>query len=371
MKYLAKPFMKIAIVHDFLNQYGGAERTLEALHEAFPQAPIFTSIFLPENFPSSFKEWDVRTSFMQGLPFLKHHFKKYLPLYPLAFRRFDLTGFDVILSSSSAFAKGVHVPKGARHICYCYSPMRFVWDRDRYFERESIPFFLKPPLSFVLEKLKRWDLKTNDGVGRFIGISEHIRQRIRHCYGKEADVLYPPVEVDAFDYSNRPGDYYLIVSRLNPYKRIELAIEACERTGRRLKIVGRGPFEPMLRRVAGPHTEFLGGVSFQELKRLLVGARAFIFPGEEDFGIAPVEAMAAGRPVIALARGGALETVVEGKTGLFFESPTIDCLSKALILFERMTFDPSVVRRHAERFNRAVFVNGIRQLVQRDYLLPH
>lgn len=363
--------MKIAIVHDYLNQYGGAERTLDALHEAFPDAPIFTSIFLPEQFPSHFSQWDVRTSFMQGLPFLRNHFKKYLPLYPLAFRRFDLTGFDVILSSSSAFAKGVSVPDGARHICYCYSPMRFVWDRDRYFEKESIPFFLKPPLSFALERLKWWDLKTNEGVDHFVGISEHIRQRIRTCYGRDADVLYPPVEVETFDYSDRPGDYYLIVSRLNPYKRIELAIEACERTGRRLKIVGKGPFELILRQMAGPRTEFLGGVSFQELKSLLVGARAFIFPGEEDFGIAPVEAMAAGRPVIALAAGGALETVVEGKTGLFFESPTVDCLSKALIRFERMTFDPAVIRRHAERFNRAAFVNGIRQLIQRDGSLAH
>jgi glycosyltransferase involved in cell wall biosynthesis len=363
--------MKVAIVHDFLNQYGGAERVLDALHEAFPEAPIFTSIFLPENFPTPFSQWDVRTSLMQRLPFLKKHFKKYLPLYPSAFRRFDLRGFDVILSSSSAFAKGISIPLGARHVCYCYSPMRFVWDRDRYFEKESIPFFLKPLLYFVLERLKRWDLKTNDGVDRFIGISEHIRQRIRTCYGRESDVLYPPVEVDAFDYSDQPGDYYLIVSRLNPYKRIELAIEACERMGRSLKIVGKGPYEPALRRFAGSHTAFLGGVSFQELKGLLVGARAFIFPGEEDFGIAPVEAMAAGRPVIALAAGGALETVVEGETGLFFETPTVECLSKALLRFEGMTFDSARIRRRAERFNRAAFVTGIRHLVQREYSSSH
>lgn len=363
--------MTVAIVHDFLNQYGGAERTLDALHEAFPEAPIFTSFFIPDNFPACFSEWDVRTSFMQGLPFIRNHFKEYLPLYPLAFRRFDLRGFDVVLSSSSAFAKGVSVPEGARHICYCYSPMRFVWDRDRYFEKESIPFFLKPPLSFVLERLKQWDLKTNDRVDRFIGISEHIRQRIQACYNREADVLYPPVEVDTFDYSDKPGEYYLIVSRLNPYKRIELAIESCERTGRRLKIVGKGPFEPMLRRLAGPHTEFLGGVSFQELKKLLVGARAFIFPGEEDFGIAPVEAMAAGRPVIALKAGGALETVVEGKTGMFFEVPTVQSLCDALLQFEGMTFDPALIRRQAERFNRSTFVSGIRQLVLREISSAH
>ncbi len=357
--------MKIAIVHDFLNQYGGAERTLDAMHEAFPEAPIFTSIFLPENFPACFSEWDVRTSFLQRVPFLKNHFKKYLPLYPLVFSRFDLKGFDVILSSSSAFAKGISVPVGARHICYCYSPMRFVWDRDRYLEKEPIPFFLKPLLPLVLDRLKKWDLKTNLGVDRFIGISQHIRKRIYTCYGREADVLYPPVEVDSFDFSAERGDYFLVVSRLNPYKRIELAIEACGRMGLPLKIVGKGPFEPTLRRLAGPQTEFLGGVSFQELKKLLVGARAFIFPGEEDFGIAPVEAMAAGRPVIALAAGGALETVLDGETGLFFAVPTVQSLSDALRRFEGMTFDPARIRRQAERFNRATFVRGIRGIVER------
>lgn len=355
--------MKIAIVHDFLNQYGGAERTVEALHEAFPQAPIFTSLFLPDKFPPRFLDWDVRTSFMQKLPFLKNHFKKYLPIYPFAFRGFNLKGFDVILSSSSAFAKGIPVPRGARHVCYCYSPMRFVWDRDRYLEKEPIPFLLRPFLGLVLYALKKWDLHTNTGVDQFVGISEHIRKRIKAAYGREAKVLYPPVEVDSFVVSQDRGDYYLVVSRLNAYKRIELAIETCEKMGRSLKIVGKGPFESELRRGAGSHTEFLGSLSFEELKSVLSRARAFIFPGEEDFGIAPVEAMAAGRPVIALAAGGALETVVEGETGVFFKEPTVACLSEAMEKFERMTFHPNRIRHQAEKFSRATFVRGIREIV--------
>lgn len=363
--------MKIAIVHDFLNQYGGAERTVEALHEAFPEAPIFTSLFIPENFPARFSEWDIRTSFMQRLPFLEKHFKKYLPLYPFAFRSFEFQGFDLILSSSSAFAKGISVPSGARHVCYCYSPMRFVWDQDRYLEKEPIPSLLGFFLPVVLRGLRWWDLHTNRGVDLFVAISRHIQKRIQTTYGRDSDLLYPPVEVDSFSRSDQLGDYFLVVSRLVPYKRIELAIAACEKLGRPLKIVGKGPFEPDLRRLAGPHTEFVGSVSFSDLNVLLSRARAFIFPGEEDFGIAPVEAMAAGRPVIALAAGGALETVVEGETGLFFEVPTIQSLSDALRRFDSMTFDPVRIRRHAERFNRSTFVNGIRHLVQRDFSSAH
>lgn len=357
--------MKTAIVHDYLNQYGGAERALEALHEAFPEAPIYTSIFVPEKFPARFSEWDIRTSFMQGLPFLGKHFKKYLPLYPLVFRSFDLRGFDVVLSSSSAFAKGVTIPAGVSHVCYCYSPMRFVWDRERYLEKEPIPLILKPLLPLVLRGLKAWDLKTNRGVNQFVSISKHIQKRIQTTYGRESHVLYPPVEVDSFRFSETPGDYYLVVSRLAPYKRIELAVDACERLKRPLKIVGQGPYEPELRRRAGGYTEFLGGVSFEKLTGLLAGAKAFLFPGEEDFGIAPVEAMAVGRPVIALGSGGALETVVDGETGLFFQDPTVECLIAALRRFESMTFDPERIRRQAERFNRATFVQGIRQIVNR------
>jgi len=363
--------VKIALAHDFLNQYGGAERTLEALHEAFPEAPIFTSVFVPDRLPACFSDWDVRTSFMQNLPFLTTAYKKYLPLYPRAFERFDLSGFDVVLSSSSAFAKGIRVPPGAVHICYCYTPMRFVWDRDRYLEKEPVPFYLKPFLNPLLERLRRWDLCTARSVHRFIAISEHIRRRIRAAYGAEADVLYPPVDVGDFPVSNQKGTYDLVVSRLNPYKRIEIAIAACERLGRPLKIVGQGPHASALRRLAGPRTEFLGAVPFDRLKELYAGTRAFLFPGEEDFGIAPVEAMAAGRPVIAYGSGGALETVVEGETGLFFREPTPESLIAALRRFEEMTFEPRVIRRRAEGFRRALFVEGIRDRVRKAWRDSH
>ncbi len=356
--------MKIAIIHDFLIQYGGAERTLDALHEAFPQAPIFTSLFIPEHFPARFSTWNVRTSFMQRLPFLTKHFKKFLPLYPFAFRSFDLTGFDMILSSSSAFAKGIRVPAGSKHVCYCYTPMRFVWDRKRYLENESLPLLARLLLPVVLGWLKQWDLQHNQSVDLFIAISRHIQNRIQTFYGRNSGVVYPPVEVDSFPFSEQGGDYFIVVSRLTPYKRIELAVEACEKLGLPLKIVGQGPFEAELRRRAGPYTEFVGAVSFDSLKQLLAGARAFIFPGEEDFGIAPVEAMACGRPVIALAAGGALETVVDGETGCFFDAPTVESLAGALQRFDQQSFDPKTIRRQAEKFSRSAFIESIQQVVR-------
>jgi glycosyltransferase involved in cell wall biosynthesis len=362
--------MKIALVHDFLNQYGGAERALDALHEAFPQAPIFTSLFIPEHFPARFSAWDVRTSFMQRLPFLSKHFKKYLPLYPFAFRSFDLSGYDVILSSSSAFAKGIRVPAGSKHVCYCYTPMRFVWDRERYLENEPVPIWARSLLSVVLGWLKRWDLRHNQSVDLFVAISRHIQNRIQTFYGRKSVVVYPPVEVDTFPVSEQVGNYFIVVSRLTPYKRIELAIEACEKLGLPLKIVGQGPFEAELRKRAGPHTEFVGPVSFDTLKQLLAGARAFIFPGEEDFGIAPLEAMACGRPVIALAAGGALETVVDGETGCFFDAPMVDSLVGALQRFELLSFDPKKIRRQAEKFSRSAFIESIRHVVGGVSSLP-
>ena len=356
--------MKVAIVHDFLNQYGGAERVLDALHEAFPDAPIFTSIFLPDNFPPRFASWDIRTSFMQRLPWLRSHFKTYLPLYPLAFAQVDVRGFDIILSSSSAFAKGVRIPKGARHLCYCYTPMRFVWDRDKYLRNEPMPKVIKPLLAVLLAALKQWDLYTSRRVDLFVAISAHIQQRIGRAYGVGSEIIYPPAEVESIQPGGQPGDYYLVVSRLTPYKQIELAIQACEALGRPLKVVGKGPHEGALRRLAGSHTQFLGGVSFDELKGLLAGARAFIFPGEEDFGIAPVEAMAAGRPVIALGSGGALETVVDGQTGILFPEPSVASLMGAIQQFETRSFDAQQIRRQAERFSRGAFVQRIRARVE-------
>jgi glycosyltransferase involved in cell wall biosynthesis len=359
--------MKVAIVHDYLNQYGGAERVVEAFHEIFPDAPIFTSIHLPGKLPAVFSTFDVRPSFMQRLPFLERHFKKYLPLYPYAIERLDLRGYDLVLSSSSAFAKGVRVAKNACHICYCYTPMRFAWDPEDYLEREEIHPIYRLVLPMLLSRLRRWDLNTIDRVDYYIAISRHIQERIRRIYRREAEVIYPPVDLSKFSISEKTDDYFLIVSRLNAYKRIDLAIEAFNRLSLPLLVIGAGPHEEALKRGAGENVTFLGKVPDKELAEHLGRCRALICPGAEDFGLAPVEAMASGRPVIAYAQGGALETVAEGSTGLFFKNQTVECLMETVRCFEKMEFDPFKIRDYAKRFDKALFKLKIRSYVEEKY----
>lgn len=359
--------MKIAIVHDFLPQYGGAERVVEALHEVFPDAPLFTSLWVREKLPASFGRMDIRTTFMQRLPALHKLFKAYLPFYPFAMRSLDLRGFDVVLSSSIAFAKGVRVPPGALHLCYCYTPMRYVWRKDDYLAKEKIPALLKLFLPPVLAALKAWDLRTVDGVHHYVAISNYIRDRIRDCYGRGSDVIYPPVDVDGYPADVPAEDYYLIVSRLVAYKRIDLAIEACNRAKKPLWIVGEGNCGPALRAMAGPTVKFLGRLPQADLERVLSRCRAFIFSGEEDFGIAPVEAMAAGRPVVAFGSGGALETVVEGETGVFFRAPTADSILDAMNRLEGLSIDPDRCRRQAGLFSKARFQKTIRAYVEQKF----
>jgi glycosyltransferase involved in cell wall biosynthesis len=359
--------MKIAIVHDFLNQYGGAERCVEALHEVFPVAPVYTSIYLAEIMPQIFGRMTVRTSFMQKLPFKANHFKKYLMLYPKAMESFDLGEFDVILSSSSAFAKGVRKRKGALHISYCYSPMRFVWDRENYIAKEKFGSLTTRLLPYCLNSLRKWDLRTNDSVDEFIAIAENISDRIRKCYDRDSAVIYPPVNTHIFKIDRNPQDYFLLVSRLNAYKRIDLVIEAFNKLKLPLKIVGDGPCREWLQGMSQPNIEFTGRVGEQQLISLYEKCRAFIFPGEEDFGIAPVEAQAAGRPVIAFGARGALETVIEGVTGVFFKEPNAASLAAAVNDFvgRESGFDPEKIRLNALRFDKEVFKRNIREFIEK------
>lgn len=359
--------MKLAIIHDFLNQYGGAEIVVETLHEIFPDAPIYTSIFLPQHLPLIFSKMDIRSSFMQRLPFLDRHFKKYLPLYPIAMEHFDLRGYDVVLSSSSAFAKGVRVPKGACHICYCYTPMRFVWETESYLVHEGLNPFYKTILPPILLHLKNWDLNTIDRVRHYIGISRHICRKIEKLYQRRADLIYPPVDLFRLSISEKHDDYFLVVSRLNAYKRIDLVIDAFNRLSLPLIVIGTGPHEAKLKKMAKKNITFLGRVSEEDLVRYLSNCRAFIFPGQEDFGIAPVEAMASGRPVIAYGQGGALETVVEGITGIFFKRQTAEDLIEAVHRFEKMEFDPQEIRRHAQQFDKEIFKKKIRSYVNEKF----
>jgi glycosyltransferase involved in cell wall biosynthesis len=359
---------QVALVHDYLNQYGGAERVLEALHELFPDAPVFTSMYDPGAMPPAYRSWDIRTSFMQRLPGVHRHHQIYLPLYPLAFRCFRLDGYRVVLSSSSAFAKGMRPAPGALHVCYCHSPMRFAWTFRQYAEREQIGPLLRRALPPLLAWLRRWDVATAQRVDVIVANSTAVAQRIRAWWGREATVIFPPVDVERA----RPappgeiGDYFLLVSRLVPYKRIDLAIAAFNALGLPLKIVGDGRDRAALMAQAGPTIEFLGQVPEDEKFHLYAHCRAAVFPAEDDFGIAQVEVQAAGRPAIALARGGALDTVVDGVTGVLFPDQTVESLIEAVRRFERLHFSTGEILRQARRFSRARFKEEMRELIERE-----
>jgi glycosyltransferase involved in cell wall biosynthesis len=354
--------MRVALVHDYLNQYGGAERVLEALHELYPQAPVYTSIYDPEAVPAGYRAWDIRVSWMQRLPGWRRLFRAYFPLYPSAFERFDLHGYDLVLSSSSAYAKGIRVPPGARHVCYCHTPMRFVWRTAAYMEREGIGAAGRTVLAPLLWRLRQWDIATSAGVDTFVANSGVVAERIRAAYGREAVIVPPPVDLPPFQ-PEPPGDYYLAGGRLIPYKRLDLAVRAFTKLGLPLKIFGDGRDRTALEALAGPNIEFLGFVSEERRRALFAGCRAFIFPGEEDFGITPLEAMAAGRPVIAYAAGGALDTVVEGVTGHFFHRQSPADLAVTVAAARKDEYDQRAIRRHAESFGREVFFAKMRDII--------
>lgn len=362
--------MKVAIVSDFLSQYGGAEKVIEVFNEIFPDAPIFTQIFLPDKLPPSFKKMNIKTSFMQKLPFINEHFKKYLVFYPKAIESFDLKDYDLILSSSHSFAKGAIKGKNACHVCYCYTPMRFAWDYRHYTEKEN---FSKPVLKIlphVIKKLKKWDIKTIDRVDYYAAISNHIKDRIKKCYNRDSTVIYPPVNVKSFKVSNKTDDYFLIVSRLNAYKNIDLVIDAFNDLGLNLKIAGTGTHRKTLESmVKSKNIEFLGRLSDTELIEVYSKCRACIFPGKEDFGITPVEAQASGRPVIAYAEGGALETVVNGVSGLFFRENSKSSLTEAVNKFLQTegNFNSHKIVENASRFDTDIFKKNIIDFINQKY----
>lgn len=351
--------MKVAIVHDWLTQWGGAERVLETLHEIFPEAPIYTSLYSPRALPQFYRSWDIRTSFMQLLPWAKEHHQSFLPLYPLAFRSFNLASYDVVLSNTSGFGHGVATQPHTCHINYCLTPPRFLWNLPGYLERERINGAFRLLLPILVRYLRQWDERASSGVDHFIAISQTVKDRIESCYGRSAEIIYPPVETIRFTPGEERGDYFLVVSRLIPYKRVDLAVRAFNGLKLPLWIAGEGRDRRALEAMAGPHIRLLGAVPQEEVPKLVAGCRAFIFPGEEDFGIAPVEAMAAGRPVIAYGRGGALDTVIDGETGLLFHEPEAQALAEAVQRFNDDAFDPHHIRQHALGFDTQVFRDRI------------
>jgi glycosyltransferase involved in cell wall biosynthesis len=356
--------MQVALVHDWLNQMGGAERMLLALTSMFPDAPIFTSIYDPARVDPAFRSLDIRTSFMQRLPMVTRRHQPYLPFYPLAFEQFDLSAYDLVISDSSAFAKGVITRPDALHICYCHTPMRFAWSFESYVARERVGGLSRLALAPIMNWLRLWDVTTAARVDYFIANSPAVAARIAKFYRRESIYIPPPVDTSRFSVSRTRGDYFLIISRLIPYKRIDLAVEAFTKLGAELRIVGSGRDEKRLRAMAGKNIKFLGRLSDQEAREQLAGCRAFIFPGEEDFGIAPVEAQAAGKPVIAYGAGGALATVLPGQTGVLFQQQTPQALANAVTSFRDDWFNPDTIRRYAEEFNTARFSSRLMAFIR-------
>jgi len=364
--------MRVALVHDWLTGMRGGERCLEALCELFPAADIYTLLHLPGRVSPAIERHRITTSFVQRLPDLERRYRHYLPLFPLAIARFDLSGYDLVLSASHCVAKGARAGPGGRHVCYCFTPMRYVWDLyDDYFgARAGVPLRLAMPA--LAATLRRWDRRTSTRVHDFVAISRVVADRIRRCYGREAPVIHPPVDCVRFTPTDPPDDFYLVVSALVPYKRVDLAIGAAGRLRRRLVVVGTGPEAGRLRRLAGPDVQFLGWRDDAEVARLYARCRALLFPGREDFGIAPLEAMAAGRPVVAYGADGVLETVVplDGAagpaTGVFFGAQTVEAMADAMTRLEtaRGAFDPVALRARAEAFDRPRFLARVAAFVQ-------
>jgi glycosyltransferase involved in cell wall biosynthesis len=361
-----KDFLKIAIVHDWLNQIGGAEGVLEALVEIFPQAPVYTSMYCPEAMPAAYDQWDIHTTWMDRLPGIHRHHQPYLLFYPLAFGGLDLGDYDLIISNKSAFCFGVRTSSKTRHVCYCLTPTRFVWDFETYVAREQVGGMARRLVRPFLGWLRQWERAAAARADAFVAISNEVQERIRHLYDRESVIIYPPVATERFvpvPGGNHDG-YFLIVSRLVPYKRIDLAVRAFTELGLPLWIGGSGRDGTRLQAMAGPNVRFLGHVPDEEMGRLMARCRAFVFPGLEDFGIAPVQAMAAGRPVIAYAGGGALDYVVEEVTGTFFHEQTSESLADAIHRFDESAFDPAAIRAHAQRFDARVFKSRIKAFVQ-------
>jgi glycosyltransferase involved in cell wall biosynthesis len=353
---LRERFPRVAIAHDWLTVPGGSEQVVMELLEMFPRAEIFTSVYDPAPWPAQIAERPVHASWLNRIPGATRHYPKLLPLMNSAFRSFDLSQFDLVLSSSHANAKNVRKPPGAIHVCYCHTPMRYAWE-EGFLAGEQVGRATRLLLPPLLARLRRADLAGAAGPDVFVANSAYVAERIRRCYGRDSEVVHPPVHVDHFlSLERAPGDYYLAFGRVVPYKRVDLAVAACSRLGRALKVAGDGRAMQDVRAVAdGGPVEFLGKVSDGERDRLLAGARALLFPGEEDFGIVPVEAQAAGVPVIAYGVGGALETVRDGLTGALFEEQSESSLAAAIERFERMALDEQAVRENARSFSRERF----------------
>jgi glycosyltransferase involved in cell wall biosynthesis len=365
LRGLREHFPRVAVVHDWLTIPGGSEQVVLELLEMFPDAELFTSVYDPAPWPPQITERAVHASYLNRIPGAVRHYPKLLPLMNRAFRSFDLSSFDLVLSSSHACAKNVRTPPGTLHVCYCHTPMRYAWE-EGFMQGEDVGRVTRLLLPPLLAWLRRADLAGAAGPDVFVANSRHVAERIERYYGRSSEIVHPPVDVDHFlGLSRVPADYYLAFGRVVPYKRVDLAVAACARLGRVLEVAGDGRALDALRAEAGDAAIFLGKVSDAERDRLLSGARALLFPGEEDFGIIPVEAQAAGVPVIAHGVGGAAESVVDRRTGVLFAEQSVAGLAAAIERFEELELEEEDVRENARRFGRERFRAEMADVIER------
>lgn len=367
----------VALVHDWLTGMRGGEKVLEILCELFPDATIHTLLHKKRSVSETISRMKIKTSFVQNLPFAVDHYRKYLPLFPTAIEQFDLTGYDLVVSSSHCVAKGAITSPETCHICYCHTPMRYAWEMYyTYFSRDSLNPIIRWSVPFFMNYLRTWDERSADRVDYFVANSRNVRRRIKKHYRREAEVIYPPVDTEHFELSAKEGEYYLVVSALVPYKRIDLAVAAFNELGLPLLIVGEGSEKKKLVKIARENVKFVDWQAASELKRYYAECKALIFPGEEDFGIVPVEAQACGKPVIAFGRGGAAESIRgahpdqasgDSPTGIFFQPQTKEALIEAVRLFGSLRFEPELIRENALRFDRRVFRERIQRFVETKF----
>jgi glycosyltransferase involved in cell wall biosynthesis len=365
--------LRVALIHDWLTGMRGGEKALEVFCEIFPAADLFTLVQIPGTTSPLIERRTVTRSPIQWLPFAGRLYREYLPLFPIAVEQFDLDGYDLVISTSHCAAKSVVVTGRARHLCYCLTPMRYAWDQfDAYFGPERVGKLGNKLLRPMLAALARWDRATEGRVHRYLAISQYVARRIALYYNRESTLVYPPVDTEFYapdpagpaePVSPTHQPRFLVVSALVPYKRVDLAMMAARRAGVALTVVGGGPERANLERLTGDGVELVGWRADDDIRNLYRSSIATILPGEEDFGIVPVEAQACGRPVVALGRGGALDTVIDGETGVLVPDTSVDALAEGLTRAATMTWDPARIRRHAERFSRQRFVNEIQQVV--------
>jgi len=357
--------MPIALICDWLTGMRGGERCLEAVCELYPDAEIFTLVHFPGSVSQTIESHKIHTSYIQQLPCDSKTFRRYLPLFPDAIQKFDLSGYDCVVSFSHCVAKGVKANDHAPHICYCHTPMRYAWHmRDEYLVRFS---YLKRLMAeLILDHMKNWDRKTSLRVTRFIANSKNTQNRIKQNYGRDSDVIYPPVDCDRFQLCKKNDGFYLVVSALVPYKHVDIAVKAFSSTSKRLVVVGDGPELAHLKSIASANVSFVNGAGDNDVVEYMQKCTALIFPGEEDFGIVPLEAQSCGKSVIALAKGGALETVIPNETGIFFDQQTPQALLEAISAFEKNKelFDPYKCRENALRFDRPVYQRAMQAYIQ-------